>query len=96
MANGDRSPALRVPSMPCSERGRGVPSMNDRSDDPLLWWLVVISVGCLLMALVCAATLSRFTSVPITTSSATAIDANPCACFHAPTASLLTSARGAA
>jgi hypothetical protein len=48
------------------------------------------------MALVCAATLSRFTSVPITTSSATPIDPNPCAFFHATPASLLTSARGAA
>lgn len=70
--------------------------MEDRSEDPLLWWLVVISVGCLLMALVCAATLSRFTPVPITTSSATPMDRNPCAFFHALTASLLTSARGAA
>jgi hypothetical protein len=96
MANDGRSPALRVPSMPYSERGRRVPGMKDRSDDPLLWWLVVISVGCLLMALVCAATLSRFTSVPITTSSATPIDPNPCAFFHATPASLLTSARGAA
>jgi hypothetical protein len=96
MANDGRGLVSRVPSMPYSERGRGVPNMKDRSDDPLLWWLVVISVGCLLMALVCAATLSRVTSVPIPTSSATPIDANPCACFHAPTASLLTSPRGAA
>jgi hypothetical protein len=101
--------------------------MKDRSGDPLLWWLVVISVGCLLMALVCAATLSRLTSVPITRSSATSIGQqtdgragvstlcqigeggqtgvgdvaplgtpNPCALVHAPTAWLLTSARGAA
>lgn len=96
MANDGRSPDLRVPWMPYSERGRRVPGMKDRSDDPLLWWLVVISVGCLLMALVCAATLSRFTSVPITTSSATPIDSNSCASFHAPTASLLTSTQGTA
>ena len=74
MAYNAGSPALRVPSIPDSERETTVPSVKDRSGDPLLRWLVAISFGCLLMALVCAVVLSRFVSVPITTSSAAPVN----------------------
>ena len=47
---------------------------KDPSGDPLSRWLVVIPVGCLLMAMVCAAALSRLASVPAIASSAAPID----------------------
>ena len=47
---------------------------NVASGNPLLWWLVVISVGCLLMAMVCAAALARVAPIPRITSSTVPTD----------------------
>ena len=51
-----------------------VPDPKDPSGNPLLWWLVAISVGCLLMAMVCAAALSRFGSASAVTSRTAPVD----------------------
>jgi hypothetical protein len=41
-------------------------SEPDRSASSLIsWWLVVIPLGCLLMAMVCAEALSRFVPLPV-------------------------------
>jgi hypothetical protein len=63
MANGvGVSAAARVTAVQYSRLRTTVPDPKDPSGNPLLWWLVAISVGCLLIAMVCAAALSRLGS----------------------------------
>src|SRR5215510_2670529 len=63
MATGvDISAAARVTAVQYSRPRTTVPNPKDPSGNPLLWWLVAISVGCLLIAMVCAAALSRLGS----------------------------------
>jgi hypothetical protein len=70
MANGAGiRTGIRTTTVQDSRPATMAPSVKDRSGDPLARWLVVIPFGCLLMALVCAAALSRFISLPTTTSS---------------------------
>ena len=75
MATGvDISAAARVTVVQYSRPRTTVPNPKDPSGNPLLWWLVAISVGCLLIAMVCAAALSRFGSASAVTSRTAPVD----------------------
>jgi hypothetical protein len=75
MADGvDVSAAVRVTTVQDSRPRTTVPNPKDPSGNPLLRWLVAISVGCLLMAMVCAAALSRFCSASAVTSRTAPVD----------------------
>ena len=68
------SAAARVTTVQYSRPRTTVPNPKDPSGNPLLWWLVAISVGCLLIAMVCAAALSRFGSASAVTSRTVPVD----------------------
>jgi hypothetical protein len=70
----DVSAAARVTAVQYSRPKRTVPNPKDPSGNPLLWWLVAISVGCLLIAMVCAAALSRFGLASAVTSPTVPVD----------------------
>ena len=69
MANGaDVSTAVRTTAVRDSRPATMVTSAKDASADPLSRWLVVVPLGCLLMAMLCVAALSRLAPGPVTTS----------------------------
>jgi hypothetical protein len=70
----DVSAAARVTAVQYSRPRTTVSNPKDPSGNPLLWWLVAISVGCLLVAMVCAAALSRFGSASAVTSRTVPVD----------------------
>jgi hypothetical protein len=75
MANGAHSSAAVGATAVRDSRPRTmISSTKDPSGDPLSRWLILIPVGCLLLAMVCAAALSRFDSAPAITSSTVPID----------------------
>ena len=75
MANGADSRAAVGATVVRDSRPRTmISSAKDPSGDPLSRWLILIPVGCLLMAMVWAAALSRFGSSSAITSSTAPID----------------------
>ena len=75
MANGTDSNAAAGATVVRDSRPRTmISSAKDPSGDPLSRWLIVIPVGCLLIAMFCAAALSRLGSASAITSSTVPID----------------------
>jgi hypothetical protein len=84
MANGaDSSAAVRTTVVRDSRPRTMISSAKNLSGDLLSRWLILIPVGCLLMAMVWAAALSRFGSASAITSSTVPIDEE--AALDAPT-----------
>src|SRR5262249_15020277 len=69
LANGVQSRAAVGATVVRNSRPRKTISIpKDPASDPLSQWLILIPVGCLLIAMVCAAALSRFGSASAITS----------------------------
>jgi hypothetical protein len=64
---------VRPASVPDS-REPMVPAVDDPFDESLWRGLVMVPVGCLLIALLCAGMLSRLATAPVVTSSAAAAE----------------------
>jgi hypothetical protein len=75
MANGaDSSAATGATAVRASRPRTMISSAKGPSGDPFSRWLIVIPVGCLLIAMFCAAALSRLGSASVITSSTAPID----------------------